>query len=339
MPISPELTDLLRMQGAQICEHTAERMEINHFGSIEKEIDSLNKMAVACPVIDYICIRVTGKDRAKFLHNFCTNNINDLNPGQFCEAFFCDVKAKILAHGYVLAGEEFHEIQMLPGDGDALLKHLDRYIITEDVALTSLTAARTAFAVAGPAVQDVLNAMDDVKVLSDSGCCLTNEVAVLQTQWNGLPVAFITMNSETAVETWKQLTALSTASGEATFHHLRILEGYPIIGTDLTSDNLAPEADRNSIAISYAKGCYLGQEPIARLDAMGHVNRKLFKGRATMTDGSESADQLPMVTSRSMVAGDSFPVLLPLPVKLAAESTPLTAKLHGGPNVHIDQLV
>ena len=337
--MSSELLDQLKQQGAEISATTDGRMRVVSFGDDTHEIGALQASAVVCPLQNHICIRVTGKDRAKFLHNFCTNNVNDLAPGQFCEAFFCDVKAKILAHGYVLAGDEFHEIQMLPGDGETLLKHLDRYIITEDVVLTSLTAGRTTFAVAGPATQDVITAMDGAKVQSDSGCCLTDDVAVLLTQWNDLPVAFVSVNNDAAVETWKQLTAVSTASGEVAFHHLRILEGYPIIGTDLTSDHLAPEADRNSIAISYAKGCYLGQEPIARLDAMGHVNRKLFKGWATLADDSESDDQLPIVTSRSMAAGDSFPVLLPLPVKLVAESTPLIAQIHGGPTVHVDRLV
>jgi tRNA-modifying protein YgfZ len=337
--MSFDLLDLLTQQGAQVSATTDARTIYKHFGDPEQEIKALNESAVVCPLPGHVCLRVTGSDRARFLHNFCTNNVNDLSPGQFCEAFFCDVKAKILAHGYVLAGDEFHEIQMLPGDGEALLKHLDRYVITEDVALTSVTAGRTTFVVAGPATTDVLNAMAGAKVLSDSGCCLNDDVALLLTKWNDLPTAFVSVNNDAAVETWNQLTAVSTASGEVAFHHLRILEGYPIIGTDLTSNYLAPEADRNSIAISYAKGCYLGQEPIARLDAMGHVNRKLFKGWATTADDSESDDQLPIVTSRSMAAGDSFPVLLPLPVKLVAESTPLIAKIHAGPTVHIDRLV
>ena len=61
----------------------------------------------------------------------------------------------------------------------------------------------------------------------------------------------------------------------ALFEQLRIRERFPIINQDISIDNMAPEAERNPSAISYVKGCYLGQEPIARLDAMGHVNRAL----------------------------------------------------------------
>jgi len=315
------------------------RTLVDHFGDVEDEVTALQKTAVVCPLLDHICIRVTGQDRAKFLHNFCTNNINDLPPGQFCEAFFCDLKAKIVAHGYVLAGDDVHEIRMLSGDGEALLNHLNRYLITEDVTLTCLSAERTTFAVAGPQTQSVLSELSGMPALTGPGCSMQGDVIMLLTTWHHLPMAFVSVNNDAAVNTWKQLTTAATAAGDSTFHHLRILEGYPLIGTDLTHDNMAPEADRNKIAISYTKGCYLGQEPIARLDAMGHVNRKLYKGWATITDDAQDDEELPIVTSRSMAAGASIPVLLPLSVKLAANSSPLIAKIKGGPTVHVDRLV
>ena len=68
------------------------------------------------PVPQLVRIRLTGADRVTFLHNFCTNDVKGLSAGQACEAFFVNVKARILAHGYVLAGEDRHEIWMLPGN-------------------------------------------------------------------------------------------------------------------------------------------------------------------------------------------------------------------------------
>jgi folate-binding protein YgfZ len=56
---------------------------------------------------------------------------------------------------------------------------------------------------------------------------------------------------------------------------IRIEAGLPLYGVDITDDNLAQEVGRTKSAISFTKGCYLGQEPIARIDAMGHVNREL----------------------------------------------------------------
>ena len=111
-------------------------------------------------------------------------------------------------------------------------------------------------------------------------------------------------------------------------HHLRILERFPIVGRDLTEKNLAPEADRNSTAISYNKGCYLGQEPIARIDAMGHVNNKLFgilaesveQQSATVTPSDENADQN-QITSISDIGSQTRLALIQLRVNKAAEMT------------------
>jgi folate-binding protein YgfZ len=64
-------------------------------------------------------------------------------------------------------------------------------------------------------------------------------------------------------------------AGSLAFHALRIEAGMPLYGIDISEDNLAQEVGRTKQAISFTKGCYLGQEPIARIDALGHVNREL----------------------------------------------------------------
>ena len=64
--------------------------------------------------------------------------------------------------------------------------------------------------------------------------------------------------------------------------------GIPLFGQDITDDNLPQEVNRDSVAISFTKGCYLGQETVARIDALGRVNRKLV-GLAF------SGDQVPSV--------------------------------------------
>ena len=63
----------------------------------------------------------------------------------------------------------------------------------------------------------------------------------------------------------------------ATYEVLRIEAGTPVFGRDVTSDNLPQEVGRNDRALSFVKGCYLGQETVARVDALGHVN-KILKG-------------------------------------------------------------
>ena len=235
------------------------------------------------PISAFSRLIVTGNDRIRYLHNFCTNNIKELRSGNACEAFFCDVKARVLAHGYVLAFDDCHEVWMLAGDEPGVLKHLNRYIITEDVTIRSDTQSASAFAVIGStSVQAFLNGIEDsgerlqqpltcirLQLHRPDGCAST--ITALSVTWDESPMLWLVTSTNPSV--------ISTEEGdsgtESEFERLRIRERFPIINQDLSGENMAPEAERNSTAISYVKGCYLGQEPIARLDAMGHVNRTL----------------------------------------------------------------
>lgn len=247
--------------------------------------DELRQDATLVQLPGFIRLIVAGRDRAKYLHNFCTNNVKALAVGQWCEAFFTDVKAKILAHGWILAGTDRHEIWMLPGDESAILKHLQKYVITEDVTITSETANSSTFALPGSQADAGLLACGVTASILSAGAwgdvelkCGEQLVAatILTTVWATVPLTLCRIAVESANPFIQMLASQGRTIGDLpAFERIRISERFPIIGVDMTSENLAPEAQRDSTAISYVKGCYLGQEPIARLDAMGHVNRAL----------------------------------------------------------------
>lgn len=218
------------------------------------------------PLPRFFCLVATGNDRRKFLHNFCTNDIRELPDGQFAEAFFVDVRARVLGHGWIVANADRHEIWGIAGDPAALLKHLNKYVITEDVQFRDASAERVFFAAAGSSVSTL--------GLSHSGPGAG--VTQFSIPWGGSSVTLCSVPAEVADEFRTKLIAEGIPEAPAsTFDALRIAERWPIVGIDISADHLAPEAERNNTAISYRKGCYLGQEPIARLDAMGHVNKAL----------------------------------------------------------------
>ena len=333
---SPELKEILHSR-SPVTVDGKNGPEIDHFGDVSAELHALQNSCVVIPVADLVSIRVTGADRARFLHNFCTNNINELQPGTHCEAFFTDVRARIVAHGWIAAFDDVHEILMLSDDDQRLLNHLTRYIITEDVTVE--TPQRSAIAVAGPNTGHILKRSDltSSHEFSAQACFRTDDTVALCTEWNQVPVTFL--SSSDPVRLWTALTDSGiTPAGSRVFHHLRIQEGFPVIGTDLTGDNLAPESGRISQAISYTKGCYLGQEPIARIDALGHVNRQMYRCRLTPAENTSPPENAPVVTSRSDL--EQNPALIQLPVKLADSADKIIAAASDGSNdaviVHCD---
>ena len=219
---------------------------------------------------------VTGRDRARFLHNFCTNDVRGLPAGRLIEAFFTDVKARILAHGYVLAFETHHEILLPAADAEPLRKHLDRYIITEDVSVKLSPGLETRIFACDPPAP-ALTALAD-GVIEQTGACRSLETAsgaltILTFSWNQRRLCAI-CGPETVLQEVKAQSVPGLLT-EPELQLLRIQERFPIVGIDLTNEHLAPEADRNATAICFTKGCYLGQEPIARIDALGHINKAL----------------------------------------------------------------
>ncbi len=288
------LSEWLSTRGADFQQSAGDSLQVLSFGDPIAEQQTAEKEAVWIPLPALIRIVVEGQDRARYLHNFCTNDVKKLGNGQVCEAFFVDVKARILAHGWILARETCHEIWMLPGDEQGLLRHLNKYIITEDVVITSVTNATVGFAVCGgpmgigiPAAlqagessgsqnprtwDDLLQNHDD----GQPGEGIPTGSILVHLNWGGQNLELLSLVAKDVEHLMNVLDADPVHwAGMPVFEMLRLRERFPIIGRDMSNDHLAPEADRNTQAISYVKGCYLGQEPIARLDAMGHTNRGL----------------------------------------------------------------
>ncbi len=230
---------------------------------------------------NWSAVTMTGEDRQSFLHNMCTNDIRRLSTGERCEAFCTDVQGKIIAHVFVIAREDRLELLTVPGQAKTLIAHLDRYIIREDVTLADAT---------GDFVRVFVGDGDVAKVASLIFSDFQGS-RIIDDDLDGLPGWF----SVAASDLQQVQKALNEAGGVAcsqeSWEALRIESGLPLFGVDFDSNNLPQEVSRDAQAISFNKGCYLGQETIARIDALGHVNKKIvllkFEGETPPPVGLE----------------------------------------------------
>jgi folate-binding protein YgfZ len=224
-------------------------------------------------------VRVAGHDRAAFLHNMCTNDIKSLRSGQSCEAFFTDVKGKIVGHAFVLATESAILLLGVPGQAEKLIAHLDRYVIREDVRLSDASDA-LGFIL-------LLGAKSDEWARSHAAAIIAVAEAPV---WCG--GAFLVVDADKRSELGQALaTAGATRCDPAVWRAVRVESAWPLFGVDFDETNLPQEVNRDAQAIHFRKGCYLGQETVARIDALGHVNKKLvsvqFAGRDVPGEGTE----------------------------------------------------
>ena len=233
---------------------------------------------------DWSTVRAGGGDRASFLHNMCTNDVRRLTPGDGCEAFFTDVKGKIHSHGILLAGDDAIQIVAMPGTAERLMPQLDRYIIREDVKLADESAnlawllvfgeraRKIAVAALGEGAVAGLDAAWSHRNVAVAGAAAT--VVRCDLPWTG---GFLLGCSPAALDALEgQWTgAGGTLGGEELWQTIRVESAWPLWGVDFDASNLPQEVSRDAQAISFRKGCYLGQETVARLDALGHVNKQL----------------------------------------------------------------
>jgi tRNA-modifying protein YgfZ len=256
----------------------------------DRSYNALTTSAGFVELDDWSCLKVTGADRAKFLQNMCTNDVQRLQPGEGCEAFFTDVKGHILAHVLVTCRDDsFVLLRSAPQVTD-LVSHLDRYIIREDVQLHDRTSEYRYLFVAGPTSGSKLGEIGNSSALSGelaSPCSNVKiEIAGIRCTLIRLPIdisAWLLECSSTKVDQMSQ--QLESAGLEKcdrdSWEIVRIEAGFPLDRVDITEQNLPQEIDRNDRAISFKKGCYLGQETVARIDALGHVNQTLVSVRFT----------------------------------------------------------
>lgn len=299
-----------------------------HFGDPSAEYAAAREAAAVFDWTDHGLVELTGADRVKFLHNFCTNDVKGLATGSGCEAFVTNVKGRILGHVWIEAGDTSLRLDAGPVATDRLLAHLERYIINEDVVVTDRSSELGELLVVGPRTADSLAGLtadvrdlaprQHLEVASPSG-----SFRISRRELESLPAYVLCGPRALLGGIWGEIKdAGARPAGALTWSALRIEAGLPIWGVDLTDENLAQEAGRTASAISFTKGCYLGQEPIARLDAMGHVNRELrslrITGDAIPSPGARvfadaaGSSAVGAITSSAMSFGSASPVAIAL---------------------------
>jgi folate-binding protein YgfZ len=257
---------------------------------------ALTRRAGLVDLHDRTQIEVTGADRATFLHNMCTADVRRLAPGDGCEAFFCNAQGRILGYGYLFCAPESFVLETAPGQS-GLIAHLDRFIIREKVELADRTGQWGEYMLAGPAAEGMLLALGttlpDAKVLSHTAARMScSDAWVRRVELTG-PGGFLIACRRDGCDSIRQglIAAGAEVVAADAFEAARIEAGSPLYGRDITQENLPQEVGRDAVAISFKKGCYLGQETVARIDALGHVNRRLvgvrFMGKENPPAGEE----------------------------------------------------
>lgn len=178
-----------------------------------------------------------------FLHGQCTNDIQRLRAGESCYAAFLNAKGKVRGEGHIICLPDAFLAETSAG----LQPSLEKFVITEDVVIEDVSASLGEWLVVGDA--QVSLPADAVTFVHPLG------IGVL-----GAPPGPVTISPEM-------------------LEVLRIEAAIPRWGVDMDENTIPNEAGLEARAVNYDKGCYIGQETIARIKTYGHVNRYLVQLR------------------------------------------------------------
>ena len=232
------------------------------------------------PLLDWTVVQLTGADRQGFLHNLCTNEVRSLSPGQGTEAFLTDPKGHVVGQVFVLVEEEQLRLVAVPGSSQAVLSHLEYYHIVEDVQFADCSGEQALFLLQGARLPEVLDCWQCPLPLEQpwrhAPVAEQPGWRVAAVDWLPGPGALAVGPAQAAGSFWAWLQEQGAVPvGFDVLEPGRIEQGLPWFGLDITRENLPQESGRTRQAVSFTKGCYVGQETVARLENLGHVNRQV----------------------------------------------------------------
>ena len=295
--------------------------------SAKNELDVLLDAAGAAAITDHAFLRVTGADAARWLNGMVSNSIQALAPGEGCYNFLLNAQGRIQGDCTVYRETSAEPAEFLletaAAQVEAIQQHLDRFIIMDDVELTTAFADESGLLILGKNAATVIGkvglpAVDPLRLVhadTEHGPLLLLSPAA------GLIPKFELRAAAATVDGLRGAMGLAEVSAE-TLESLRLMEARPLFGQDIRNTETAhdlPQETSQTHALHFAKGCYLGQEIVERIRSRGQVHRRFTALRLTgelpetlpaiLEAGGKAAGE---ITSAALVSLAEGPVLMAL---------------------------
>ena len=288
--MSQDWNDFLSQQGAS--------SDGEHFGSPAGELEAARTGTVFAPLPDFGLIRAGGEEAAAFLHNLLTNDVKSLAPDAVRFAGLCTAKGRLIASFNIWHDHNDDLLLMLSADIlPGILKKLSMYVLRSKVKLNDASGERVLIGMAGPEAEAQVEAL---------GAAIPFPMQVVPFD-NGQIVRLderrfvLAVDPAAAASVWIRLEVKNRAVGTAAWRWLEIAAGQPRIVAG-TQEAFVPQMANFEVpavaGVSFTKGCYPGQEIVARAQYLGKVKRRMYRARidaaaapGTHVYASETGDQ------------------------------------------------
>jgi tRNA-modifying protein YgfZ len=266
----------------------ADSNELLNFGDAAGELLAASKQTVVVPLTHLGLIEATGEEAKAFLHGQFTSDINHLADGQAQHAGWCTAKGRMQASFVVWRQGERYLLALAADLQEATQKRLQMFVLRAKVKFAALTDNTVMLGLSGPQSEEALAAAGLPCPSETMATASADGITVVRLD----AARFMVVAPESTMATlWQKLTIKARPAGVPAWRWLDIQSAFPLV-TLATKEEFVPQmADFEKIGgVVFNKGCYPGQEIVARTQYLGKVKRHLF--RLTSAQALKAGDVL-----------------------------------------------
>ena len=259
---------------------------VTDFGDPTVELAGAREATIMAPLVNLSLLECSGEDAKSFLHNQLTSDVNHLAPDAAQHAAWCTAKGRMQASFLHYRTSEAYRLLLSADLLAATQKRLQMFVLRSKVKITDLTRAHEVIGLSGPASEAALNAAGLPVPSAPLASAHFDAGTVIRLDRS----RFVLVVAATAASMlWPILSTLAKPVGTPVWQWLDVNAGIPLI-CEATKEAFVPQmADFDKVGgVSFHKGCYPGQEIVARTQYLGKVKRHLYRihAGAAMTAGA-----------------------------------------------------
>ncbi|MGH7826525.1 MAG: aminomethyltransferase family protein [Candidatus Binatia bacterium] len=256
-----------------------------HFGKATAEYKAVRSTAGLIDRCHRGLLQLTGPDRLSFLQGMLSNDLREIGPGEGQYATLLNQQGKVLADVRVLCSQNSFYLDLWEITKDKIVEHLNRYLVADEVEIADRSEGYGIISIQGPHSEKFLQTLlgqaelpkgplqHAIVEIDGAKSCVVRSSHTAETGFDLIvPKSALKNVAQRSTEIGKQFSAAWV--GEEAQNILRVEAGIARYGVDFTEDNLLLEVGLDH-AVSFKKGCYLGQEVVERIRSRGHVNKRL----------------------------------------------------------------
>jgi len=278
------LADFHRANGA-VLEERPGGLLVAHFGNPAGEYRAVRSAVGLIDLTHRGLLQFTGPDRLSFLQGMLSNDLKSLQPFEGQYGTILTQQGKVIADVRVLCSLNSFYLDFWANLKSKILDHLNRYLVADEVDIADRSGEYAILSIQGPKAAALLRKLiglselptqakhHSMVTIEQAAVCVVNDSYTGESGFDLIiPRASLQTIAKDLSDIGKEFGAVWV--GEDAHNILRIEAGIPRYGVDFSEENLLLEAGLKE-AVSFTKGCYLGQEVVERIRSRGHVNKKL----------------------------------------------------------------